>query len=108
MRPILFILAASIVSGCVTAEADLQRATGICEAGGLVAGTPQFQACVSQEAANLQESRMATSAAIGNAMQGYSQAYTQNMNAMAVQRPAYAPMNCTSNTLGGYTRTSCY
>lgn len=99
------------LAACVSPEVDLQKAGGICQAGGHQEGTASYQACVSDEVAKIEENRRYTSAAIGGAMQTYSSYASRPVytpNPVHSPAPMRAPMRCTSNAVGTYTYTNCY
>lgn len=88
------------MAGCVSPEADAERAVSICEASGVAAGSTEFRQCVSQEVQKAQDRRDDARLAIGSALQGYGDSMQQQSQ---YQRPIY----CTSNAVGGYTYTNC-
>lgn len=105
MKRIVLLAAFSMaLTGCATAEDDLKKAAGICEAGGTKPGTPVHQACVSDELAKMEEDRRYAAAAVGNAFKTYG----QSMQQQSAYYQSRRPINCTSNAVGTYTYTNCY
>lgn len=94
------------LTSCATPEQDLQRASGICAAGGVTEGSSQFQSCVSNEVEKIQDNRAAMGAAIAAGFKSYgsSQASYQSNYQSTYRRP----IHCTSNSVAGYVYTDCY
>ena len=75
MKRVLLSCALTVVTlsetGSSTPEQDVARAGGICAAGGIAEGTPQFRTCVSTEVAKMQDDRAQMGAALAAGLQSY-------------------------------------
>lgn len=83
-----------------------------CEKQGLTLDDPEMVTCFRIEAereTKRREDSVKRADDIGMAISGGLQAYGDGMSRASYAAPTYRqPVNCTSNTLGGYTNTTCY
>lgn len=97
----LFLSIAALMCAAACVQADLEKAGGICAAGGFKAGTAPYQDCVSREVAKAEQRRAEFGQAVGGAFESYG-------NSMQQQSYSRSPMSCTSNQYGSTVYTNCY
>lgn len=108
MKKMGFVMIAALAA-CVSTEAELERAKGICAAAGVTEGTEEYRLCLSDETAKMAERRENIGQALAYGLESYGEGRQEYARQSYYSR-AYSrqSLHCTSNQNGNYVYTNCY